>query len=396
MKKIILVLFLVSLISLSSALEFNVSESYSQGQTIILKVSGSFPSGITSDQVVFYRGSVKIPMDYGISKLGDEYYLYALLVDKSPGNYSMVVEDLKYQEGSKIVTNDVVKNFTITEDLVDFYVSPGYLISDTALSFKLQNLKDSQIEIDWKFLDKSGSESVKSGQIKDVKIPLTPSNESKREFLSLSSENTEYEVPVYVLKKVLQEVPQVNFTFDPEKLNISMDIDSNYSGKIIFQYTGNIKIPQVNFLLDDFLKRHLSLKNSSFFNLSPLIAEEVEFSVFSGDLPLSKTGNLTAVYGSNSLSLPITLNFIPGYVLGEKDVISPIKNCSGFKGNLCGSSSSCNGSIITSSDGLCCIGNCTQIVTASYWTKGKIIGWAIILAVLILVAWIYLKYKNTN
>jgi len=82
MKKLFLLFFLILLsFQLISAVEFDLKQNFSNGETIITKVSGNFINPIARGNVFFYREPehVRIPIDYGIMKVGSEYYIYVLL-----------------------------------------------------------------------------------------------------------------------------------------------------------------------------------------------------------------------------------------------------------------------------------------------------------------------------
>ena len=91
--KILIILFILLLLPLISAVEFELKTNFSQGETLIAKVSGYFLEPILKENIFFYRGHVRIPMEYDVAEIGEEFYIYALLSDKSPNNYSIVIKN---------------------------------------------------------------------------------------------------------------------------------------------------------------------------------------------------------------------------------------------------------------------------------------------------------------
>ena len=55
-----------------SAVEFNLKENFSSGETIITKVSGNFLVPPSQNNVFFYKGHVRIPADWGMAKINND------------------------------------------------------------------------------------------------------------------------------------------------------------------------------------------------------------------------------------------------------------------------------------------------------------------------------------
>src|SRR3989344_8377341 len=102
---LLLAIFFVSL-SLISAAQINFiraenSSDFSQGETLIAKLSGNFIDKPANDNIFFYRGHVRIPMVYEISEMNDDFYIYAMTVGKTSGNYSLSIENVRYMTGAQ-------------------------------------------------------------------------------------------------------------------------------------------------------------------------------------------------------------------------------------------------------------------------------------------------------
>src|SRR4030042_4680810 len=117
-----------------------MGESLSQGETIITKVSGNFLTPVTEENIFFYRGHVRAPMEYGVAKIGDDYYVYALTTGKTAGDYSLSIENVQYMKGAEISDENIIKNFSITNLTAAFSVKPGFIISSGNFSLEIQNL----------------------------------------------------------------------------------------------------------------------------------------------------------------------------------------------------------------------------------------------------------------
>ena len=122
MKRTILIslAFLILILPIISAVEIDMKSEFSQGETLMAKISGNFLEPIQEENIFFYRGHVRIPLEYDMAKIDDKYYVYAQLGDKGPNNYSLRIENTRYMQGVNMVEEDIIKNFVITDDLTDF------------------------------------------------------------------------------------------------------------------------------------------------------------------------------------------------------------------------------------------------------------------------------------
>ena len=148
MKKIMIIFLALFLFPIISAVEIDMKDSFSQGETLTAKVSGNFFKAISEQDVVFYRGHVRTSIVAFVTKINNDFYIYANLIDKSPNNYSIAIENAEYFEGSQIVEEDIVKNFSINENVADFSVDKGFVITEEDFFIEVLNLQDMEIAID--------------------------------------------------------------------------------------------------------------------------------------------------------------------------------------------------------------------------------------------------------
>ena len=146
-KKGVIILILLLVVPLISAVEFDMKTNFSQGETLMAKVSGNFLESITNENIFLYRGHVRVSINPYVAKINNDFYIYAQLLGKAPNNYSIVIENAKYMEGNQVNEEDIVKNFSITEDTADFSIEPGFIVTDSDFFIKVQNLQDNKITI---------------------------------------------------------------------------------------------------------------------------------------------------------------------------------------------------------------------------------------------------------
>ena len=153
-----------------SAVEVDIKNEYSQGETLLAKFSGSFVDPILKDNVFFYRGHVQVPFNYDIAKINDDFYVYALLPENT-GNYSLVIKNVQYNKATKIVDDEIWLNFTISNNTADFSVNPGFIITKEPFSLKVQNLQDKKVDIVINTGSEESTVSLKPGESKIYKLP---------------------------------------------------------------------------------------------------------------------------------------------------------------------------------------------------------------------------------
>ncbi|HLC86908.1 MAG TPA: hypothetical protein VJH65_01365 [Candidatus Nanoarchaeia archaeon] len=336
-----LILFLISILILPaiSSVQIDIKSNYSQGETLIAKVSGNFIENIKEENVIFYRKHVKIPMIFNLEKINDEFYIYAQLYGREPENYSISIEGVKYMKGPEISEEQVKKNFTITQETAPFTIKPGVIQTQSNYSITLQNIRDYSIIVYVNkkevsaFQEEAGSllESIfgggnanetsikteyeksielKSGEIKSVDFMLNPTAQAQWTSVSLTAESLTYEIPVYLLASEITQLPQE-------------------------QPSDNISV----------------------------IGNETE-------LPEEK--NKTAVENLT------------------KDELK-FKTCIELGGKICLNNTECSGEEKYAKDSLCCFGECREKQKSN--TK-KIIGWTLFIIAIVLVAWFFLRYKQ--
>ncbi len=400
----ILILLIFPLVS---AVEFDLKENFQQGETLITRVSGNFVTQIARENVFFYREHVRIPVDWGMAKISDEYYIYAVLSGKEQGNYSVSIENVKYMEGTKVIEQDIVKNFTITNETADFSLNPGVVVASDDFFVEVQNLKNKQIVINVRTPISNNSErdilvssgttakemsvSVKSGEIKKIYFELGTGNPSLQ-FIELKTENLSYELPVYV--SAASSESEAEFRLEPAELISSIPTNSVAKRTIYFYNTGSREIRNISFSLSGGIKPFASISGSYIGELGANSNFPVELSFLSpGEIEVS--GTLKAnINGESMLYSQISLKFLDDYIPVNESQQSSVKTCSELGGKICSSNEKCSQQVIYAKDNVCCPGTCQPIEKSSAGTIIAILIFVVIAAGLF---WFYKKkYKKAR
>ncbi len=321
MKKLSIIIFLMLMLPLASAVEFNFASQFQSGETMIGIISGNFLEPILKNKISFYRGHVKIPIEFDVTEIDDEFYLYAQL-SKPEGNYTFKIEDVKYIDTAKITDDDLVFNFSITNQTADFSVRPGFVLTDTQFSLKLQSLSPSKITISTSTSADSGEVILKSGEEKNANFNVG-GMQAALNTLTLKSANTEYKVPVYFFLNETQYDKVKKFRLEPNEMEISLDINTNITKSFFLENTGTEDLSGINLTLSDSIEPYAMLSTNYIQSLKSSSSVKIELLVASPDDEGTITGEVRAM-ASNYLfdSMNLKISFIKDYVPSE-DEYSP-------------------------------------------------------------------------
>ena len=425
MKIGLLILLSILLLSSISAVEFQGKTDFQQGETFFAKISGNFFEPISESGIIFLKGHTRISMIPIVEKIDGDYYISAQLFGKSPGNYSLVVGNVKISQFGQIIAQNLERNFTINENRSDFSIEPGFVSTNKSFEVKIQNLKDSEITLDYKifneseisgelggsgffdfssFFGSSGTSEnggtgikIKTGETKKIIFPAKDFSSFAIQKILFTSENTNYELPVFISAnrtEIISESGRIKF--DPSEIKISLGLNSRTNKTIYLFNLGFEDLENLELSFSDSLKPYLSVSKKNISSLGKNSSEGIEISFFSGDKEEKIEGQIKAKTQDDFYDyVSVSLNFIKNYLQSNaSDSSTPF--CSELNGTLCDSSREIceSGNSKVSRDGICCLSACVPISGSSY---GKIIGWTILVIAICFVAWFYFfKYRKTK
>ncbi len=398
MKKLIFLLLLLLIFPIISAVEFNIKEEFSQGETLMAKVSGNFLLPLQKDNVFFYRGHVRMPVEYGIKKINEDYYIYALLIGKEPRNYSIALENIRYMKGGEISEESIIRNFTINNQTADFSINPGFA-SGTEFSIEVQNLQEGQITIQVKTKDEiniSGETyqepiTLRSGQKEDIDF-IFETPEPIFKIIELSTENLKYEIPASIPITEIQ-VEEI-FKFEPQTLIVSAPTNSETERTIYLYNTGDEEITDITISLSDSLKPYVNISQISVEKLDANSNIPIKLTFLSEE-EFELEGYVQAKQGGRTIYSQLSIKFLIDYVPPEEPPQEyRTKTCAEMGYAICDRNEKCSGDVIDAKDNGCCVGSC-RIKEESQ--TGKIIGIILLIAIIGIGIWFYKKkYKKAK
>lgn len=418
-----LILLSILFFSMISAAEFQGKTDFQQGETFLVRISGNFFEPVSENDVTLLRGHTRVSFVPVVEKINNDFYVYGQLLGKQSGNYSLFIENAKVLEFGQIIEQDLEWNFTINENLSDFSVNPGFISTNESFEIEVQNLKNSEITLNYKIVNESaldseeessffdfgslfggGSDSnnenaneikIKTGETKKINFDKNDFDSFTVQKILFTTENTNYELPVFISSKKSETSDFGKLRFEPSDLNVSLGLNSKTNRTIYLSNIFDEDLENVELSFSDELKPYILLPLKNISKISKNSSEKIEITFFSGSKEAVISGQIRAkssddFYDYVSVSLDFIKNYQPSNVSS-----SSTPSCSELNGTICKSNEKCeNGNTKVSRDGICCLSVCTEIATSSY---GKIIGWTIVIVVIVFVAWFYFfKYKKVR
>jgi len=427
MKKFFIALaILLVLMQFSIAVEIKMNSNFSTGETLLAEISGNFIDALSKENINFYRGHIEIPIEYKLTEINGKYYLYAMLIGKSQGNYSLVLEKIKYLKAGQQSTEDIIKNFSIESSTADFSVEPGFIKTTNDFSVKVQNLQDFDIEIKYALKSENETQGAKtfleslfssggpieeksiilsSGEIREIQFNIKEMNQSSFKILQLSSGNINYFIPIYnPSPRQEEENNEKSFIFEPSKINFSLSTNSNTTRTIYLYNDGEQDLKDISLSLSADLEDYVLLSKENINLLKINSSEKIIMTFFSGSKEKNLTGDLIALEKNSSLetTLSVSINLLKDYILAgtEEQVVEDpaernrIKTCAEMNGTICPLEEYCLNSTQISSNGNCCLTSCKKEEKSK---ASKIVGWILIGLVVLVVLWFFKsKYSKTK
>jgi hypothetical protein len=383
MKKSVIFLAILLIFPIISAVEFEVNAEFDQGETLLAKVSGNFLEPITKENVFFYRGHTGIPIVYDVVESNDDFYIYALLTGKTEANYSVAIKNTRYMRGAEISEEDIVRNFTITENTADFSIDPGFVVTPGDFSLEIQNLQEGSITIQ---IDGERNLTLRSGEIREIDFEV-----EERSMAELTSGNLTYQIPVFITTNVtIPEEEEVIFRFEPSIVDVSMATGSDTRRVVYLKNIGDSEIENITLYMSSILEPYVSLSVREIDDLEKNSSSLIELSIISDIEEAIIEGEIIAYTENFSASAMIILDFVQDFIPedGEEEFEVSILTCAEEEGEICAENEVCSEEVIYAQDDVCCLAECEEVKKSS---RGKILGWVIILVIILFVFWFIKK-----
>ena len=164
MKKLFILLSALILIPGIFAISTNLKTNYSPRETMIVRIDGNFLNPITPENVFFYSGRQLVALEYDVAKIDDSFYIYAIL-PSIERNYTLVIKNAHYFELGKERKEELRYNFSVSGNISEFTIKPGFVIASTDFPITVESNTD-RMMVDIKYQTYSTSLEVLPYKIK--------------------------------------------------------------------------------------------------------------------------------------------------------------------------------------------------------------------------------------
>jgi hypothetical protein len=392
MKKSLIFAFLLFALPLASAVNININSNYKPGETLLGTVEGNFLSPLTAENFYFYSGRVQMPLIFDVAKIQDKYYFYAILPVEER-NYTLVLKNLDYFENGKEISGDLEKNFSVSGSVIDFSISPGFVImnNETTISLKSEN---SLLNVSINFLNYSDAVSVPVAQEKKVSLNSGGILGFLFTHLDVSALNTKYSIPVAILSPS-SNVTNASLTggldFSRSEFDFSVHKGNETGFSIYLENLGSGSVQNITLNFSDVLQDVLAISPSEIDEIKEHGNQKIDLTVNTREIKTYR-GLITAYSGNISTESLIIINSLEeNETLPLPTPSEPIgkQGCSSMGGLIC-AGQTCTGVTADSFEGPCCMGTCGQ--ATSY--TGTIVGIVLLLGIAGGLYYLYHRYKK--
>ncbi len=384
--------FIITLVLLHSvsALSTTLQESYAQGETMLVEITGSILESLGSSDVEFLRGHVQVgSFEYDLKRLGDRYFLYAL-TPFTPNNYTLVIHNVATFINGQNQRVDIIQNFTVTNETAPYTLKPGFIITESAFDLSLTLNRDVPEEI---ILSEGTNRSVllRPGN-NNVRMSL----DSFPQGLHIISVGT-YTFPLYNIR-----AQNASVVFEPRILEIlPLRIEERFvraqSPKVVTFIITNRADRQLEDFEFDYNKDRYKLSPSSLRRLK--VNETVTFNVtvLGNESRMNESFHITVDDETFEVPFDISLtDEIPPSISRPSPGNATGYYCNEVNGNMCLATQQCSGESVSTLDGNCCRGTCIEAPKKSSlsWI-GYLIG-GIVLVIGAIIAVRYFKARKSS
>jgi hypothetical protein len=393
MKKKILFVFaafcsLFAALHFAGAINVNMKDAYAIKETIVSEIQGNILEPLSADNLQLKRANVDVPMEYGLKRLGGKYYFWAI-APNSAGNYSLIIKDIVTITGGETKKIDFSQSFLVSENLTDYNVKPGFVLSDRDFELKVLLNEDFEKKIISEFPDKR--EIILQPGENKISFHINDFTNSSITHIFIGR----YRIPIYLIGKNDQNAVYASnlqeLKFQPEMVDGEFMLGDNTKYLIGLKNLGNDRVENISFYYDK-SKFSPSVED----NISLNQNEIIYFNLTIKNLSIGAFNeNIYAKSANSSARLAFRLNVLENDALTEenKSENEDRYRCAEISGGrICAEEQVCSGEVKDSLSGPCCVGICTAKPSPSKaWVGFLLAGVVILIGVIV-----YVKYKKVK
>jgi hypothetical protein len=372
MKKsfVIFAVLLMILIQYTGSVEITFSkDSYYPRETLQVELTGNFVT-LSSKNLFIYREGTPRPMPVisELTRQKEVYFFYAILPHQE-GNYTLRIEDSQYYSSGNLVSDLIEVQFQIKNTNSSYLsINPGFVISNKEISLKIKSINgNSGVSVFFEGYNENFSLIDEAEKMLFLPIEnVTSSNPSVK--------INNYEVPVFLVSSNYTEepVPESRILFNPDRLEGRVRSGEIYSFKFLLKNSGEQNLTGIGLSTD----LDITLTPSRIDYLPSGRNYLVNFSISVPEKQKKNiSGEITAEFNNNSLTLPVFFEIAEeSQKIDINTSITSRFTCEEMEGETCLYGETCIGEITASTDGPCCLGECSEKKETNYsWIFGIVL-----------------------
>lgn len=405
MKKLVIILSLILLCNLAlAAPELQTENQNPQpGETYLATISGDIQSSIEKEDIKFLEGRREIFVQKDITKYDDTYYLYLYLTKE--GNFTLQINQILYKQDGQLKETSISKELKVKKKIYTEEISQTEEQNATNKSYtKILSIKPGfffSTETPEITLTNKGNETI-NATLSSNEISLNPDESKKISFqpnqsltiLNISSYKN-FPVPIIYIGEEQNTTPEEYLKTDKEKISVSLAAKDEKTETIeLFNFAEENISLEIETTMENIeinSPKEISAKSTANITIT-----------FSPNEQGYSEDNLTITYElqeteeTYTLKIPLSVYTFPENTTEEEFVINN-NTCSFFGGNLCSSNQKCEGDATYTSDGLCCLGTCSDTdENKNGGSYGWLIGIGIFIILGLVALFLFKKFKKTK
>ncbi|MEK6918959.1 MAG: hypothetical protein AABW73_02875 [Nanoarchaeota archaeon] len=385
--------------SLASAVQLVLNDRFHPGETLIAELKGNIISPIKHSDVNFYYGNKLVSMDYDVTKLGNSYFIYAVLPVEEK-DYRMVLSNVAYFEQGKESTSNITANVSVNGSVADFSVTPGVIVTNKDFLVTIKNL-GSDLTLTSGFNNQQTTTNVGYGRVKELQFSIVKIPSSGIYPLTLTSSNTSYSLPVYVItgnassNQSSYNNSEALFKIGPRDISLEVIRGVEKNINLTVENLGSTAIDKITISYSSDLSDVLRFNTLVIENLSGFAVRNVPVKIVTPSRVDSFEGQVTFFtenFSDSSKVFISVVNKLNSSITSDNLTTGSLSSCVSVGGVLCFSDELCSGNYTNSVEGLCCLSQC--IPRSKSGSGGSASTLLIIIGVLVLIVVGYMFYKK--
>jgi len=221
MKKLFFLVIVCMFVSGVGAISSDLKETYSPGETAIVKLAGNILEPIFLSQIKIKRVNQAIGFEGDITKIGNDYYIWFIAPSNS-GNYTLLIEDVHTTSGGLPTIEDFSQKFNVAGTQIDYSVNPGAIFETDNFEIVVNLYEDFDKVINVDFPEVR--EVILNPGINYIDFSVAEIIGTQTRTINIGH----YALPAYIVGKGIAENASENDSNNPPSANCSDGkIDSN-------------------------------------------------------------------------------------------------------------------------------------------------------------------------